>query len=90
MENERVMELITTAHCWQIINKIPRMNRIACSETVQSNGPQNYLLPVIPNVIGHQAYWFIGKIRMGLVAGGAPVVVKRRAVNRSTKVRTSL
>jgi hypothetical protein len=39
----------------------------------------------IPNVIGQQAYLFIGKIRMRLAAGGAPVTV-----NRSKKVRTSL
>jgi hypothetical protein len=39
----------------------------------------------IPNVIRQQVYCFIGKIRMRLAAGGAPV-----AVNRSTKVRTAL
>jgi hypothetical protein len=44
----------------------------------------------IPNVIGQQAYWFIVKIRIRLAADGAPVAVKRRAVNRWTKVRASL
>jgi hypothetical protein len=44
----------------------------------------------IPNVIGQQAYWFIGNIRIRLAAGSSPVTVKRRAVNRSTKVKTSL
>jgi hypothetical protein len=39
----------------------------------------------IPNVIGQQAYWFIGKIRMRFAAGGAPAAVKRRAVNPPTK-----
>jgi hypothetical protein len=38
----------------------------------------------------YQAYCFIGKIHMRLTAGGGPVAVKRRAVNRSTKLRTSL
>jgi hypothetical protein len=27
------MELITAAYCWQIINKLPRMNRATCCET---------------------------------------------------------
>jgi hypothetical protein len=44
----------------------------------------------IPNDICQQAYWIIGKICMRLAAGDAPVTVKRRALNRSTKVRTSL
>jgi hypothetical protein len=39
----------------------------------------------IPNVIGQQAYWVIGKIRMRPAAGGAPV-----AMNRSTNVKASL
>jgi hypothetical protein len=39
---------------------------------------------LIPNVIGRQTCRFIGKIRMRLAAGGAPVSVKRRAVNRPT------
>jgi hypothetical protein len=42
------------------------------------------------NVIGQLVYWFMGKIRMRFAAGGAPVAVKHRAVNRSTKVRISL
>jgi hypothetical protein len=46
----------------------------------------NYL---IPNVIGQQAYSFFSKIHVRLVAGGAPVTVKCRAVNWSTKVGTS-
>jgi hypothetical protein len=33
---------------------------------------------------------FIGKISMRLAASGAPVAVKRRAVNRSTKLKNSL
>jgi hypothetical protein len=44
----------------------------------------------IPNVIGLQAYWFIGKIGMYLATSSAPVAVKSRAVNCSTKTRTSL
>jgi hypothetical protein len=36
----------------------------------------------LPNVIDHQAYRFIGKIRMRLAASGAPIAVKRRAVNK--------
>jgi hypothetical protein len=47
----------------------------------------NYL---IPNVIGQQAHSFIGKIRMHLAADGAPVAMKRKAVNGSTNARTSL
>jgi hypothetical protein len=35
------------------------------------------LLLFIPNVIGHYSCWFIGKFRTRLVAGGAPVAVKR-------------
>jgi hypothetical protein len=34
--------------------------------------------------IGHQACRFIGKIRMDLVAGGAPVAVKHWAMNSTT------
>jgi hypothetical protein len=41
----------------------------------------------IPNVIGRQACWFIGKIRVRLAAGGAPVVVKRRSVESINKVK---
>jgi hypothetical protein len=44
----------------------------------------------IPNVISQQAYRFIDKIRMHLATVGAPVALQRRAVNRSTKIRTSL
>jgi hypothetical protein len=44
----------------------------------------------ISNVTGRQARCFIGKIRMRLAARGAAVVVKRKTVNRSTKLRTSL
>jgi hypothetical protein len=43
----------------------------------------------IRNVIGQQESWFIGKIRIRLAAGGAPVAVKRRVVNRSTKISCS-
>jgi hypothetical protein len=39
---------------------------------------------IIPNVIGQYEYWFIGKIRMFLAADGAPVAVKRRAMNQPT------
>jgi hypothetical protein len=35
------------------------------------------LLLFIPNVIGHQARWLIGKIRMRLAASGALVAVNR-------------
>jgi hypothetical protein len=45
---------------------------------------------VIPNVIGHQACRFIGEIRMRLAASSAPVAVKHRAVNRSTKLKKTL
>jgi hypothetical protein len=38
----------------------------------------------------YQACRFISKISMRLTAGGGPVTVKRRAVNRSTKIRSSL
>jgi hypothetical protein len=41
-----------------------------------SSGPQ-VKLPFIPNVIGHQAHLFIGKIRIRLSASGAAVAVKR-------------
>jgi hypothetical protein len=44
----------------------------------------------IPNVIGQQAYWFIGKIHMRLAASSALVTIKCRSMNQSTKVRTSL
>jgi hypothetical protein len=44
----------------------------------------------IQKVIDLQAYGFIGKIRIRLEAGGASVAVKRRAMYRSTKVRTLL
>jgi hypothetical protein len=71
-ENKWLMEMITAAHRWQIINKFPRMNHTA------------------PNVIGHQAYWFIGRICMCLAAGSASVTMKHRAVNQSTNLRTSL
>jgi hypothetical protein len=43
----------------------------------------------VPNVTGQDAYWFIGKIRLHPAADDAPVAMKRRAVNRSTKIRTS-
>jgi hypothetical protein len=44
----------------------------------------------IPNVTGQQAYRFFDKIHMRLEAGGAPVAVKLKSVNWSTKVRSSL
>jgi hypothetical protein len=44
----------------------------------------------ILNVIGQVAYWFIGKIRMCLAGDSAPVAVKCRTVNQSTKARPSL
>jgi hypothetical protein len=44
----------------------------------------------IPNVTGQNAYLFNGRISIRLTAGGAPVAVKPRAVNRSTNVITSL
>jgi hypothetical protein len=34
--------------------------------------------------------WFIGKIRMRLAAGGTPAAVKRRAVNSSNELKSSL
>jgi hypothetical protein len=53
---------------------------------------EHLLLPVncnyfIPNVIGRQACWFIGKICMRLAAGGKPVAVKRRAVEPVNKLK---
>jgi hypothetical protein len=44
----------------------------------------------IPSVIGHQACWFIGKIRIRLAAGGAPVAVKRRAVEPVNRCKNPL
>jgi hypothetical protein len=41
----------------------------------------------IPNVIGYQACWFIGKIRMPLAASGAPVAAKRRTVEPVNKIK---
>jgi hypothetical protein len=39
----------------------------------------------IPNVIGRKVGWVTGKTRMGLAASSAPVAVRRRAVNSSSK-----
>jgi hypothetical protein len=44
----------------------------------------------ILNIIGQQAYQLIDKIQMHPAARGALVAVKRRAMNRSTKLRMSL
>jgi hypothetical protein len=44
----------------------------------------------ISNVIGQQAYGFIGKICMRLVASSALVTAKHSTVNQSTKVRIFL
>jgi hypothetical protein len=44
----------------------------------------------ILNVIGQKTYRFVGKIRMRLAAGGAPIAVKRSALNPSTKVAIPL
>jgi hypothetical protein len=41
----------------------------------------------IQNVIGNQACWFIGKIRMRLAAHGEPAAVKRSAVEPLNKVK---
>jgi hypothetical protein len=41
----------------------------------------------IPNVIGQQAYWFIGKIHIPLASGGAPLAVKRRAMEPVREVK---
>jgi hypothetical protein len=41
----------------------------------------------IPTVIGRQAWWLTGKIRMRLTASGAPVAMKRRAVEPVNKVK---
>jgi hypothetical protein len=41
----------------------------------------------ILNVIGRQACWFVGKIRMRHAAGGCPVAVKRRAMEPVNKVK---
>jgi hypothetical protein len=48
---------------------------------------QRQELPFIPNVIGRQACWFVGNIRMHLAASGAPVVMKRRAVEPVNKAK---
>jgi hypothetical protein len=44
----------------------------------------------ILNIIGQVAYSFIGKIHMCLAADSAPVAMKCRAMNQSTKTRPSL
>jgi hypothetical protein len=44
----------------------------------------------ISNIPAEQLLISSAKFCMRLAAGGAPVAVKRRIVNRSTKVRTSL
>jgi hypothetical protein len=87
---ENIRREIANIHAEQIqrVNQNPFRR---CGECIRVEGVHfqhrlwcvncNYF---IPNVIDQQAYWFIGKIRMRLAAGGAPV-----AVNRSTKVRTS-
>jgi hypothetical protein len=71
-------------------------NRVAHSRTKKNpalwrpyfwNQPRNYF-PFNPNIIGHQAYWFIGKICICLAAHSAPVTMKSRAVNRSTKLKS--
>jgi hypothetical protein len=41
----------------------------------------------IPNAIGRQALWLIGKIRMRLADNGAPVAVKRVAVVTANNVK---
>jgi hypothetical protein len=48
------------------------------------------LFPFIPNVIGRQALWVIGKIRLRPAALGAPVAAKRGVVNSSTRLKISL
>jgi hypothetical protein len=62
------------------------VNRTARRETKCSQAVHT-LLPFIPNAIGHPALSFTGKIRVPFAAGGAPAAVKRRAVNRSTKLK---
>jgi hypothetical protein len=44
----------------------------------------------IPNVIGHRAFWFIGKIRMRLGASDAPAAMKCRTVEQVNKVKLIL
>jgi hypothetical protein len=68
-----------------------------CEECLRVQGQhfQHFLLSVncnyfIPNVIDKQALCIIGEIHNRIAAGVAPVVLKRSAVNRSTKERTSL
>jgi hypothetical protein len=47
----------------------------------------SYLLPFIPNVIGHEACRFIGKIHMHLTASGALVAMRHRAMKWTTKLK---
>jgi hypothetical protein len=53
-----------------------------------SNGSHiNYFTP---NVIGHQVYWFIGKICMRLAASGAAIAVKSRAMEPVNNVKKTV
>jgi hypothetical protein len=38
-------------------------------------------------MFGRQACWFTGKIRMRLAASGAPIALKRRAVEQANKLK---
>jgi hypothetical protein len=70
-------------------HKFPRMIRTVRRRTSWRQAIYKPI-PIIPNVIGHQALWFIGKSRMCLAAGGSPVAIKRGTVNRSTKLKNAL
>jgi hypothetical protein len=102
--NPRTEERLKENIRWEIVNipaeQLQRVNQNLlhhCEECLRVEGQhlQHLMWSVkynnfIPNVIGQQAHWFIGKIRIRLAAVGAPVPMKRRTVNRSRKVRTSL
>jgi hypothetical protein len=89
-ENKWLMELITAAHCWQIItnshiwtallavkhNAIRRSTKLVTSLNSKHYWPSGILI--------HWQNFVI------LATGGAPVTIKHRAVNQSTKVRIFL
>jgi hypothetical protein len=90
-ENKRLMELITAACCWKIINNFPCMNRSSRREHNAIKPSTKLITPLDPKRYQSSGImWVVGKIHNRLAAGGALAAMKHSAVNRSTKVRTSL
>jgi hypothetical protein len=74
---------ITAAYCWQI--KSYASSALLAVEHYDVKRSTSQLLPINPNVIGHQACWFIGKNRMRLPPRGAPVAFRSREPYNNVK-----